>query len=123
MPRPWYYQFWFLYPSFLFWPVWSVLMIRSPWQSSLLAGAIAWAVLFSGIGLSVVRLAQGGAVAYSTLAVIAPGLILTLITQTHWIAYRRGVIAATAARADAPPGAPRRPGANRGGYRRRRGRG
>jgi hypothetical protein len=89
LPRPWYYQAWFLYPSFLFWPVWSVLIIRSPWQNSSLAGSIAWAVLFSGIVLSVVRLTQGGTVAYSTLALMAPGLLLTVITQAHWTAYRR----------------------------------
>jgi len=89
LPRPWYYQAWFLYPSFLFWPVWSVLIIRSPWQNSSVAGSIAWAVLFSGIVLSVVRLTQGGTVAYSTLALVAPGLLLTVITQVHWTAYRR----------------------------------
>ncbi|MSQ16208.1 MAG: hypothetical protein EXR54_01365 [Dehalococcoidia bacterium] len=108
MPRPWYYQFWFLYPSFLFWPVWPVLIIRSPWQGSLLAGSIAWAVLISGVVLGAVRLAKGGTVAYSTLAVIAPGLILTLIIQAHWIAYRRSVTAATAGQADTSAGVPRR---------------
>lgn len=97
LPRPWYYQAWFLYPSFLFWPLWSVLIIRSPWQNNLLVGAVAWAVLFVGVGLSVFRLQsvfqqeQGATVAYSTLGVIAPGLLLTLITQVHWTTYRRGL--------------------------------
>jgi hypothetical protein len=92
-----------------------VLIIRSPWQSNVLAGAIAWAVLFCGVGLALVRLAQGGTVAYSTLAVMAPGLLLTLITQTHWVAYRRAVAAQRRGKVAPPRGARRRRSRRRGG--------
>jgi hypothetical protein len=121
LPRPWYYQAWFLYPSFLFWPVWSVLIIRSPWQKNLLGGSIAWAVLFSGIFLAVMRFRQGGTVAYSTAALMAPGLLLTLLTQLHWTSYRRSMGLGQAAGA---PGGPAADGmARQGASRRRRGRG
>ena len=90
--KPWYYQYWFLYPMIIFWPLWSVLIIRSPWHNRLVAGALAWALLIIGGYLAYVRLKMGGTIALSTVAIIAPGLILTVVTQVHWIANRRSIM-------------------------------
>ena len=89
--KPWYYQYWFLYPMVVFWPLWSVLIIRSPWHNGLIMGSLAWAYLIIGGYLSYVRLQVGGTVALSTVAIIAPGIMLTAITQVHWFRNRRGI--------------------------------
>ena len=51
--KPWYYQDWFLFPSFVFWPLWSILTIRSPWHNGFIAGALSWALIFMGVYLLV----------------------------------------------------------------------
>ncbi len=90
--KPWYYQYWFLHPMIVFWPLWPVLIIRSPWHNGLVAGALAWAWLIIGGYLAFVRLQVGGTVALSTVAIIAPGLLFTVITQAHWIINRRRIL-------------------------------
>ena len=106
--RPWYYQYWFLHPMIVFWPLWPVLIIRSPWHNGLIVGALAWAWLIIGGYLAFVRLQVGGTVALSTVAIIAPGLLFTVFTQVHWIINRRRILnppAADAGAADAEPAA------------------
>ena len=46
--KPWYYQDWFIFPTVIFWPLWAVLIIRSPWHNGLISGAVAWAMLIVG---------------------------------------------------------------------------
>lgn len=82
--KPWYYQDWFLFPMFMFWPLWAVLILRSPWHNGLVSGAVAWAMLIAGSYLVVTRLQMGGTVLQSTLMIIVPGLILTVVTQVLW---------------------------------------
>ena len=105
--KPWYYQYWFLYPMLPFWPLWSILIIRSPWHNGLIMGALAWAWLIVGGGLTWFRMQEGGTVVLSTIAWIAPGLIFTVIVQAHWIKNRRRIMeranAAQTPTADAPP--------------------
>lgn len=91
--RPWYYQTWFLFPAFFLWPLWPILVLRSPWHNNILAGAIAWAMLFVGGFVVAMRLAQSGTVAYSTVALVLPGLFLTLVTQTLWVRHKRELAA------------------------------
>ncbi len=90
--KPWYYQYWFLYPMIVFWPLWSVLIIRSPWHNGLVSGSLAWALLIIGGYLGWLRMQEGGTVALSTVAIVAPGLIFTVITQVHWIINRRRIM-------------------------------
>lgn len=101
--KPWYYQYWFLYPMLVFWPLWPVLIIRSPWHNGLVSGAIAWAMLISGSYIAyqisggtdlINRIQVGDRWALLTLQVIAPGLLLTVITQVHWTINRRRIMAA-----------------------------
>ena len=119
--KPWYYQYWFLHPMIVFWPLWPILIIRSPWHNGLIVGALAWAWLIVGGYLGFVRLQVGGSVALSTVAIVAPGLLFTVITQVHWTMNRRRIMegqrttAATAAQDD-PPAAAR----SRRALRRRR---
>jgi len=104
--RPWYYQNWFLIPSFflgwpfafpfVLWPVWALLIIRSPWHTSLPIRALAWAMLITGAILVVLRFQAGeGAEAGTTaggpavaVILVLPGFILTLVTQVLWARYR-----------------------------------
>jgi hypothetical protein len=87
--KPWYYQDWFLFPMFIFWPLWAVLILRSPWHNGFISGAIAWAMLIAGSFLVAQRLRLGGTVAESTLIFIIPGLVLTVITQVLWFRDKR----------------------------------
>ena len=108
--KPWYYQYWFLHPMLVFWPLWPVLIIRSPWHNGIIIGSLAWAYLITFGGLAYFRLQEGGTVALSTLAYAAPGILLTAITQAHWIKNRRSILAAARNRPpltspDSPPGA------------------
>ena len=98
--RPWYYQYWFLHPMIVFWPLWPVLIIRSPWHNGLIVGALAWAWLIIGGYLAFVRLQVGGTVALSTVAIAAPGLLFTVITQIHWTINRRRILNPPPASAD-----------------------
>jgi len=98
-PRPWYYQSWFLIAAFLLgwplpyffllWPVWSVLIIRSPWHRGFLYRVLAWAMLFSGGVLAARWLLQGEVAAYGVLVSIVPGLVITGVTQFQWTRHKR----------------------------------
>lgn len=101
--KPWYYQYWFLYPTIVFWPLWSVLIIRSPWHNGLISGIAAWAYLIIFAGLAYVRIQEGGTIALSTVAIAAPGLVLTIVTQAHWIRNRRRIIDAVPLATKAEP--------------------
>ena len=131
--KPWYYQYWFLYPTIIFWPLWPVLIIRSPWHNGLVSGAIAWAMLFVGSylvyqgsgGTEVIsKLQAGGAATRITLQLILPGLILTVVTQVHWLRNRRRILDAAkpAGSTTGSPGAgtaPDKPARSRSRPRRR----
>ena len=124
--KPWYYQYWFLYPTVVFWPLWSVLIIRSPWHNGVVSGALAWAYLIIGGGLAYVRITGGDIyVVLSTIALVAPGLLFTVVTQAHWIANRRRIMAG-ALHPPQPPSPAPQPAArrsrrtNRRRHRRRR---
>tara|TARA_A100001037_G_C15154015_1_gene642320 strand:+ start:13650 stop:14066 length:417 start_codon:yes stop_codon:yes gene_type:complete len=86
--KPWYYQDWFLFPAFVFWPLGPVLTIRSPWHNGFISGTISWALLFTGVYLLIYQpLIRGeGIVSLQTsITIMIPGIILTPITQFHWI--------------------------------------
>lgn len=104
--RPWYYQNRFLIPAFILgwpfaypfvlWPVWALLIIRSPWHTSLPIRALAWAMLITGAILVVMRFRAGeGAEAGTTaggpevaVILVLPGFILTVVTQLLWAKYK-----------------------------------
>ena len=95
--RPWYYRSWFLisafvlgWPlpySFVLWPVWAVLILRSPWHNGIIPGGLAWAMLLTGaFGLvQLMRSNPSGA-----LALLLPGLALTVVTQVLWSQAQAG---------------------------------
>ncbi len=87
--KPWYYQEWFMFPTAVFWPLWAILIIRSPWHNGLISGAVAWAMLiFGGYMIIWPQLIQSGRLNDFTIVLIIPGLLLTVITQVHWMRYR-----------------------------------
>jgi hypothetical protein len=73
---------------FLLWPVWSVLIIRSPWHRGFLFRVLAWAMLFSGVVLVARWLFQGKVAAYGVLVSIVPGLVVTGFTQFQWTRHK-----------------------------------
>lgn len=106
--RPWYYQYWFLYPMIVFWPLWPVLILRSPWHNNLISGAVAWAMLFMGgylIGWR--QLYQNRELNDFTITLIIPGLFLTVVTQILWFWDKKKV--RQAAQQEKPPTAPAQP--------------
>jgi len=87
--KPWYYQEWFMFPTAVFWPLWAILIIRSPWHNGLVSGAVAWAMLIVG-GYFIIweQLIPDQRLGQTTIVLIIPGLLLTVITQVHWARYR-----------------------------------
>lgn len=129
--KPWYYQYWFFYPTIVFWPLWPVLILRSPWHNGLVSGSLAWAMLISGSYIAyqvsggtdlINRIQAGDRWALLVLQVISPGLLLTVITQIHWLRNRRRIKSAPPSNpAPASPTA-QPPAANSRRRNRRRGR-
>ncbi len=92
--KPWYYQGWFLVPTFVWWPCSAILFIRSPWHNGVVSGALSWAWIIIGGGWIFLRLQlrlRGGEslVDPTLIALAAPGVILTVITQTLWLTRDR----------------------------------
>ena len=119
--KPWYYQYWFLYPVVVFWPVWAVLIIRSPWHNGLPSGALAWAMLFCGGYLVVYRQVWlNRDLNDFTITILIPGLILTVVTQALWTRDRPRIrrLAAQSVETSSPDHAAESPD-NRGRPRKR----
>jgi len=92
--KPWYYQGWFLVPTFVWWPCSAILFIRSPWHNGVVSGALSWAWIIIGGGWIFLRtqfrIQNGEPLLDPTLlALAAPGIVLTVITQTLWLTRDR----------------------------------
>ena len=99
--RPWYYQNWFLIAAFILgwpvvvgppfgvlWPVWGVLMLRSPWHNHTLLKGLGWAMLVVGSVMLVKTVANDQDTLSLVIATVIPGLLVTLVTQVMWTKYR-----------------------------------
>jgi len=85
-PKPWYYRPEFMIPMFILWPSGSLLVIRSPWNTNVMFGGVAWAFFIVG-GIMAVRWLSAGT--YQPIVTFyVPGLLLTLVTQVQWAVYR-----------------------------------
>ena len=102
--RPWYYREWFLVPTFLWWPCSAILLLRSPWHNGVLTGALSWAWIIIGGGFIFLRLQINlhdtgnifiGLVNeqpkpdWTMPMLAAPGLLLTILTQSMWLTQHR----------------------------------
>ena len=98
LQRPWYYERWFLVivfilgvplvsPPFVLWPVWSILILRSPWHNHMLLNGLAWAILVTGV-VMVYKNAEGEGGTLFTVASILPGAMVLVITQVMWTRFR-----------------------------------
>jgi len=85
-PKPWYYRPEFMIPMFILWPSGSLLAIRSPWNSNVMFGGMAWAFLIIGGVMGVRWLSDG--IYQPIFTFYLPGILLTLITQVQWAVYR-----------------------------------
>jgi hypothetical protein len=100
--RPWYYHNWFLIPAFVLgwpitpvsivWPLWAVLIIRSPWHNGIISGALAWAMLMTGAFMLVRQMESDSATA---MKVLLPGVVLTVVIQVLWSKHKRALPAAS----------------------------
>ncbi len=85
-PRPWYYRPEYMIPMFVFWPAGALLALRSPWNSNVLLGGVAWAVMIVGAFAGFKWLQAGSYQPIMTFYV--PGVLLTIVTQVQWKRYR-----------------------------------
>lgn len=86
-PKPWYYQDGYLHALIIFWPLWSILILRSPWHNRILTGGIAWAVLFIG-GFLGLKWIQAGHY-QNPIVLFMPGVLMTMYIQVQWTNYKR----------------------------------
>ena len=94
---PWYYQMWFLIPTFIlgwpfdfpfvFWPVWAVLILRSPWHNHTMLKGLAWAMIIVGAAMFVMNLDGPLGPGYAIL-ILLPGFVATVATQILWARFR-----------------------------------
>ncbi len=75
------------------------MAIRSPWNSNVMLGGVAWAFIFV-FGILGVRWLNDG-VYQPIMTFYVPGVLLTIITQVQWAAYRKKM-----AEHEEPPGEP-----------------
>jgi hypothetical protein len=119
--KPWYYQDWFLFPVFVFWPVWAVLILRSPWHNGLVSGAVAWAMLIVGAYvMGWEQLIQTGRLHNVALVLVLPGLALTVVTQVQWARDKPRVTQGSQPQSPPPAAPPPAAGSPGRGRRRRR---
>ena len=95
--KPWYYQSWFLVPTFVWWPCSAILFIRSPWHNGVVSGALSWAWIIIGGGWIFLRMQyrwrnDADLLDPTLLALVAPGVVLTIITQWLWLRRDRPYI-------------------------------
>ena len=108
--RPWYYRNWFLFPVFFLgwpvipyiyiWPVWAVLIVRSPWHTSIVLRALAWAMLIVG-AVVLVSVTVGDPVL--GIRLLLPGVVLTVVIQKLWSRHRQELMTAGSPEGEALP--------------------
>ena len=86
-PRPWYYRPEYMIPMFIFWPSGALLAIRSPWNTNVMFGGVAWMfiIVFGVLG---VRWLNDG-IYQPIMTFYVPGVLLTIITQVQWATYKK----------------------------------
>ena len=94
-PRPWYYRSEYMLPMLIFWPAGAILVLRSPWNSNVILGGLAWAVIIVGAVLGFRWLMDQNYQPIMTFYV--PGFLLTVFTQVQWTRYRHEMAGADVA--------------------------
>ena len=116
LQRPWYYERWFLVvvfilgiplisPPFVLWPVWSILILRSPWHNHTVLNGLAWAIIVTGVVMAY-KNAEGEGGALFMVASIIPGVVVLVITQVMWTRFRmeHGLVIERPPPPEKPPG-------------------
>ncbi len=86
-PRPWYYRPEYMIPMFIFWPSGALLAIRSPWNTNVMFGGVAWMFIIV-FGILGVRWLNDG-IYQPIMTFYVPGVLLTIVTQVQWAAYKK----------------------------------
>ena len=86
-PRPWYYRPEYMIPMFIFWPSGALLAIRSPWNSNVMFGGVAWMFIIV-FGILGVRWLNDG-IYQPIMTFYVPGVLLTIVTQVQWTSYKK----------------------------------
>ncbi len=86
-PRPWYYRPEYMIPMFIFWPSGALLAIRSPWNTNVMFGGVAWMFIIV-FGILGVRWLNDG-IYQPIMTFYVPGVLLTIVTQVQWAAYQK----------------------------------
>ncbi len=86
-PRPWYYRPEYMIPMFIFWPSGALLAIRSPWNTNVMFGGVAW-MFISVFGVLGVRWLNDG-IYQPIMTFYVPGVLLTIVTQVQWASYKK----------------------------------
>ena len=89
-PRPWYYRPEYMIPMFIFWPSGALLAIRSPWNTNVMFGGVAWMFIIV-FGILGIRWLSDG-IYQPIVTFYVPGVLLTLITQVQWAAYQKRMV-------------------------------
>ena len=89
-PRPWYYRPEYMIPMFIFWPSGALLAIRSPWNTNVMFGGVAWMFIIV-FGILGIRWLSDG-IYQPIVTFYVPGVLLTLITQVQWAAYQKRIV-------------------------------
>ena len=89
-PRPWYYRPEYMIPLFIFWPSGALLAIRSPWNTNVMFGGVAWMFIIV-FGILGIRWLSDG-IYQPIVTFYVPGVLLTLITQVQWAAYQKRMV-------------------------------
>ena len=90
--KPWYYQGWFIVPTFVWWPCSAILFIRSPWHNGVVGGALSWAWIIIGGGWIFHADCKAGCSNDAGRCSTRPcwwwwlrALLLTVLTQSLWL--------------------------------------
>ena len=89
-PRPWYYRPEYMIPMFIFWPSGALLAIRSPWNTNVMFGGVAWMFIIV-FGILGIRWLSDG-IYQPIVTFYVPGVLLTLITQVQWAAHQKRMV-------------------------------
>ncbi|PKB68491.1 MAG: hypothetical protein BZY81_01825 [SAR202 cluster bacterium Io17-Chloro-G4] len=71
----------------MLWPVWAILILRSPWHNNVLLNGLAWAMLVTGAVMGYKNAQGEGGVVFAVASVV-PGVMVTIITQVMWTRFR-----------------------------------
>lgn len=100
LERPWFYRTWFLIVAFFLWPIWTVLIVRSPWHKSMWWKALAWSFGIFGGYVILGDLSQEPLAAWFPFVLI---VILLVVILSQWDRVRAATSGTSTPSCDVTP--------------------